>query len=66
MLVGHNPGMEELLVQLVGKAIPHGKLMKLLPTATVACLKVGRSWGKVSAETTTLEFIRRGKQVRIS
>lgn len=61
MLVGHNPGMESLLVSLAGKAMPSAGLVRVLPTATLACLSVAVPWHDVLPGSCTLEFIIRGK-----
>ena len=46
MLVGHNPGLEELLEMLVGK-------MELIPTATLALVLLPLTqWRKLNHETT--------------
>ncbi|OOZ38940.1 hypothetical protein BOW53_13625 [Solemya pervernicosa gill symbiont] len=43
MLVGHNPGLEELLIHLLDGIQPDSEDGKLLPTATVARLKMANS-----------------------
>lgn len=44
MLVGHNPGFEDLTEYLVGGTIPLPKDGKLLPTASLAHLQMPDSW----------------------
>jgi phosphohistidine phosphatase len=44
MLVGHNPGLEELLIALTGGNVEPEDDGKLLPTATLAILKTTKSW----------------------
>ena len=44
MLVGHNPGLEELLYFLVGGKITIPEDGKLMPTATLAQLEMPDSW----------------------
>lgn len=44
MLVGHNPGLEELLHFLAGGSAPHYPDGKLLPTATLARLEMPKDW----------------------
>lgn len=43
LLVGHNPGMENLLIYLVGE-LPQPDDGKILPTATIARLKMPDDW----------------------
>ena len=57
LLVGHNPGMEELLLSLVDKAINSPKNGKLFPTATLAHLSFSQSWKKIKSGRATLEQI---------
>ncbi len=40
LLVGHNPGMEDLLKYLAGDDLPAASEDKLMPTCGLACLKV--------------------------
>lgn len=47
MLVGHNPGLEELLLYLVGGDLVVPDDGKLLPTASIAVLKMPDSWRKL-------------------
>ena len=44
MIVGHNPGLEDLLQYLAGGRIPLPEDGKLLPTATLARLGMPESW----------------------
>ncbi|NEX22992.1 histidine phosphatase family protein [Thiorhodococcus mannitoliphagus] len=44
LLVGHNPGLENLLCHLVGEDIEIPRDGKLLPTATVARLEMPNDW----------------------
>ena len=59
MLVGHNPGLEELLVWLAGKAVPLPKDGKLLPTATLARLQMPADWHALIAGCACLDSITR-------
>lgn len=61
MLVGHNPGMEELLAYLAGDSVHQPDDGKLLPTATLASLGVSTDWSALSSGVTELAFIRRPK-----
>jgi len=44
MLVGHNPGLEELLITLTDGEVEPEDDGKLLPTATLAILKTKKDW----------------------
>ncbi len=44
MLVGHNPGLEDLLVWLANEDIPLSDDGKLMPTATLARLQMQADW----------------------
>lgn len=55
MLVGHNPGLEELLTYLVASDIPRAKNGKLLPTAAMAHLRLPDDLGSLSRGCAHLE-----------
>ncbi|MGH8657221.1 MAG: SixA phosphatase family protein [Gammaproteobacteria bacterium] len=58
LLVGHNPGLEHLILYLCGDVeIPEDG--KLLPTATVARLGVPGEWNALSEGSVTLRSITR-------
>jgi phosphohistidine phosphatase len=59
MLVGHNPGLEELLVYLADEPIPMPEDGKLLPTATLARLAMPDDWGNLHAGSASLLSIMR-------
>ncbi|MEN8106613.1 MAG: histidine phosphatase family protein [Pseudomonadota bacterium] len=59
MLVGHNPGLEELLVWLASAAVPAPEDGKLLPTATLARLKMPADWRALIAGCARLDSITR-------
>lgn len=59
MLVGHNPGLEDLLVLLAGAAVAIPDDGKLLPTATLARLTVMNAWKDLAPESALLESITR-------
>jgi phosphohistidine phosphatase len=59
MLVGHNPGLEDLLVLLAGAAVTIPDDGKLLPTATLARLTVMNAWKDLAPESALLESITR-------
>lgn len=51
MLVGHNPGMEELLTVLAGEG-------HRMPTAAMACVALDvEKWGKIRARAGRLEWL---------
>ena len=49
LLVGHNPGLEELLEYLGGAALEPPPGGNRLPTATVARLKLPDDWGRLGS-----------------
>jgi len=53
MLVGHNPGLEDLLEFLIGDDIPLADDGKLLPTATLAYLAMPDDWQTLAAACAT-------------
>jgi len=59
MLVGHNPGVEQLLNYLVEEDIRLPEDGKLLPTATLARLVLDCEWGNVGAGCARLDSITR-------
>lgn len=48
MVVGHNPGLEDLLSHLVGDDLEVPPDHKVLPTATVARLAMPEDWGELA------------------
>ena len=63
MLVGHNPGLEDLLIYLVGEDIQMPPDGKLLPTAAVAYLKLPGNWKDLAEGTGRLVSITRVKDI---
>ena len=63
MLVGHNPGMEELLVYLCGENLPTAANGKLLPTATLAQIAVADAWRNIRRNSCRLIAITRPKEL---
>jgi phosphohistidine phosphatase len=58
MLVGHNPGFEELFESLTGEA-------RHLPTAALACIETGtETWSKVGVEAGNLKWFIAPKELR--
>lgn len=57
VLVGHNPGMEELLTFLTGES-------RSMPTAALACLSLDlEKWGKARERAGRLEWLVRPKEL---
>ena len=48
LLVGHNPGLEDLLRYLCGNRVPAPPDGKLLPTASLAQLEMPKDWGQLA------------------
>jgi len=63
MLVGHNPGMEELLAYLCGENLPTTSNGKLLPTATLAQITVAAAWRNIRRNSCQLIAITRPKEL---
>lgn len=63
MLIGHNPGMEELLVYLCGENLPTAANGKLLPTATLAQIAVVAAWRDIRRNSCRLIAITRPKEL---
>jgi phosphohistidine phosphatase len=63
MLVGHNPGLEELLVYLCGGNLPTAANGKLLPTASLAQIAVATAWRNVRRNSCRLIAITRPKEL---
>ncbi|NEV60585.1 SixA phosphatase family protein [Thiorhodococcus minor] len=63
LLVGHNPGLEELLRHLVGEDIEIPEDGKLLPTATVARLEMPNDWTALGSGTAQLVSITRPRSL---
>lgn len=62
VLVGHNPGFEELLGALCGSKGSHARIR--VPTATLACIELDiPSWQNVTAGTGTLLWMAVPKMV---
>ena len=59
MLVGHNPGLEELLAWLASEVVPTPEDGKLLPTATLARLEMPADWRTLVAGCARLVSITR-------
>ncbi|MEK9647595.1 MAG: histidine phosphatase family protein [Gammaproteobacteria bacterium] len=60
MVVGHNPGMEDLLFYLTEEVdVPDDG--KVMPTATIAVLETESSWGALEHSSCRLQIIARGR-----
>lgn len=62
LLVGHNPGLEELLHYLLGEQAPAGEEGRL-PTATLARLDMPDDWRKLPAGSAKLRSITRPREL---
>ncbi len=63
MMVGHNPGFEELLYYLVNGGLTIPEDGKIMPTATVAVLDMPEHWAKLERGAATLEFLVRPREL---
>lgn len=61
LLIGHNPGLEDLLAWLVGDPLPLTENAKLLPTAALAWLEVPNDWTGLKARCARLRQLVRPK-----
>lgn len=64
LLVGHNPGLEELLCHLAGGELDQPEDGKLLPTATLARLEMPEDWSRLDYGSAALVRIVRPKQLK--
>jgi len=63
MLVGHNPGLEQLLLHLAGETIAWPPDGKLLPTAAVAWLEMPDDWANLPPGSGTLRSLTRPRDL---
>ena len=49
LMIGHNPGLEQLLLYLCGEGLPMSSNGKLLPTATLVQIDLPDDWRALSA-----------------
>lgn len=63
MLVGHNPGLEELLYYLVNGRLTIPEDGKIMPTATIAVLEMPEDWAKLECGAANLEFLVRPREM---
>jgi phosphohistidine phosphatase len=64
LLIGHNPGLEELLIYLVGR-VPVAVDGKLLATATLARLKMPENWGHLELHCAELVTVIRAADLPV-
>lgn len=63
MIVGHNPGLEDLLLYLTGGHIPIPEDGKYLPTAALAVLDMPDAWQDLEAGSAQLHQLLRAKDL---
>ena len=63
MLVGHNPGLENLLHFLLNGRLSIPEDGKIMPTAAIAVLQMPDSWQKLDRGAATLEFLIRPREI---
>lgn len=63
MLVGHNPGLEELLYFLVGGRISIPEDGKIMPTAALAVLMMPDNWGNLDVGSAELRQLIRPRDL---
>jgi phosphohistidine phosphatase len=63
MLVGHNPGLEELLYYLVNGLMTIPEDGKIMPTATLAILEMPATWAQLQSGSAKLEFLVRPREL---
>lgn len=64
MLLGHNPGLEQLALALASAGDELERLSAKFPTAALATLAVAKSWGRLAPGDATLEAYVVPKQLR--
>ncbi|MFT5657361.1 MAG: phosphohistidine phosphatase [Gammaproteobacteria bacterium] len=57
LLVGHNPGLEYLILALTNGVVPRSRTGELMSPANLACLKVNDSWSNLQAGCASCEQI---------
>ncbi|CAD7844923.1 MAG: Phosphohistidine phosphatase SixA [Olavius algarvensis Gamma 1 endosymbiont] len=63
LLVGHNPGLEDLVRYLAGDEVDEQRDGKLLPTATLARLEIPADWNALAAGCAQLIAITRPRNL---
>ncbi len=64
LLVGHNPGLEQLLAYLCGPNLPLSPTEKLMGTATLAHIALPDDWHKLTPESGKLKQIIRPSDIK--
>jgi phosphohistidine phosphatase len=64
LLVGHNPGLEDLIRYLAGRDVDEPPDAKLLPTAALARLEMPDDWTRLEPGCAVLLAVARPKQLR--
>lgn len=64
LIVGHNPGLEELIERLVGHTVKRDEDGKLLPTATLARLHIAEPWKQLEEASARLIAIQRSRPLQ--
>lgn len=64
MLIGHNPGLHEFALTLAGAGDELERLEAKFPTAALATLTHGKTWGRVEPGEATLAAYVVPKQLR--
>ena len=64
MLVGHNPGLEDLLIYLAGSKVEVPPDGKLLPTAAAAYLEMPDNWKDLKEGSGRLISVTRVKEIK--
>jgi len=63
MLVGHNPGLEQLLFYLVNGVMTIPEDGKIMPTASLAILEMPDTWEHLQNGSAELEFLLRPREL---
>lgn len=63
MIVGHNPGLEELLEYLAQGDLPYTQSGKLLTTANLACIELPDDWQQLEPHCSKLITLTRPKEI---
>ena len=63
LLIGHNPGMEELLTHLCGTDVPLSRKGKLMPTATLVQIALPDDWQRLVSHSGKLMSIVRPEEL---
>lgn len=63
MIVGHNPGLEELLLYLCDIPDSYYKDWKLLTTGTLAIVEINSAWNELKEKSGVIENLIRGRDL---